>query len=164
MKIVISFLMLVILTGCGYLPKNSFKIKVQDNVFVEGSRDIALLSGMYKINEENIGFDSNAGSISSVIYSFENNPDDLLEFYLSTLNQLGWKLIDEDINKTVDKMAGIKIGKNYLQKYNFRRDKENLSIEIKSINNNLIDHQKNSKVEKNYKISNFIKFFFSSSL
>ncbi|GDX36241.1 hypothetical protein LBMAG18_07520 [Alphaproteobacteria bacterium] len=164
MKMVISFLMLVIITSCGYSSTNSLKIKVQENVFVEGSRDIALLSGMHKINEENIGFDSSAGSISSVVYSFESNPDDLLEFYFLTLSQLGWKVIDKDINNPVDKMTEIKIEKNNSQKYSFRRDKENLSIEIKSTNNNLIYNHKNSKVEKNYKIRNVVKFFFSSSL
>ena len=91
MKMVISFLMLVIITSCGYSSTNSLKIKVQENVFVEGSRDIALLSGMHKINEENIGFDSSAGSISSVVYSFESNPDDLLEFYFLYLFLLSSK-------------------------------------------------------------------------
>jgi hypothetical protein len=164
MKIVISFLMLVIIASCGYLPINSLKIKVQDNVFVEGSRDIALLSGMHKINEDNIGFDSNVGSISSVIYSFENNPDDLLEFYLSTLNQLGWKKSDENFENTTNKILNKTAIINSSQKYNFRRDKENLSIEINSAKDNYFEHQKNNKFGNNHKIINTIKFFFSSSI
>ncbi|MFM7620780.1 MAG: hypothetical protein ACKO47_04160 [Alphaproteobacteria bacterium] len=149
MKIVISFLMFLMITSCSYFKINSAKIKVQENVFVEGSRDIALLSAMHKINEDNIGFDSNVGSISSVIYSFENNPQDLLEFYLSTLNQLGWKLLDK------------KIEKNNLSKLNFQRDKENLSLEITPAQINASDTQKKFEVDKTY---NTIKFFFSSSL
>lgn len=164
MKIVISFFMLVIITSCGYLPINSLRIKVQDNVFVEGSRDIALLSGMHKINEDNIGFDSNVGSISSVIYSFENNPDDLLEFYLSTLSQLGWKQSDENFENTANKIVNKTTSINSLKKYNFRRDKENLSIEINSVKDNSFEHQKNNKFENNHKINNTIKFFFSSSI
>lgn len=152
MKIAINIFILTIIASCSYLKINSPKIKVQDNVFVEGSRDIALLSGMNKINEDNIGFDSNIGSISSVIYSFENNPEDLLEFYLTTLNQLGWKLVNENNNKTTS------------QKYNFQRDKENLSLEININDFNSSQDQQNIKIFKINNSINTVKFFFSSSL
>lgn len=147
MKIIISFFLLSIIASCSYFKINSSKVKVQENFFVEGSRDIPLVVGMNKINEDNIGFDSSVGSISLVIYSFKNNPQDLLEFYVATFNQLGWKFID----KTSDKI--------YPQKYNFKRDKENLSLEINSANPNFTD----KKIDKVTKI-NTIKFFFSSSL
>lgn len=152
MKIAINIFILTIIASCSYLKINSPKIKVQDNVFVEGSRDIALLSGMNKINEDNIGFDSSVGSISSVTYSFENNPQDLLEFYLTTLNQLGWKLVNENNNKTTS------------QKYNFQRDKENLSLEININDFNSSQDQQNIKIFKINNSINTVKFFFSSSL
>ena len=120
MKIFCVFLLFLNLTACGFFYQKS-EIKTLENAFVEGSNDIPLLIGMKKINDDDIGFDSSNGSISSVIYSFENDQQNIIEFYVNTLGQLGWKKISQSDNKII-----------------FQREKQNLTIETSQQRSNNI--------------------------
>lgn len=112
-------------------PK-SFKLQtsqepglLQDQVsedFVQGSEDIPLLSSMEKIFDESLGFDSAEGSIMSSSYQTKTDLAQIKNFYLSTLPQMGWQLIETNETK-----AG------------FKRENERLEIEfINHDNKNVI--------------------------
>lgn len=105
----------LILTSC--VKDFSFKKKAvhyKASVdFVQGSEDIPLLIGMDKMLEESLGFDSNSGSIINSSYETKLIPKHIKEFYLKTLPQMGWKLIQNDRMKCV-----------------FKRDNETLEIEF----------------------------------
>lgn len=85
--------------------------------FVSNSQDIPLLSSLIPIDDENLGFDSNSGSISSSSYHSSVSLEEAQDFYLKTLPQMGWRL---EINE--------------LGKLSFSRDKE--KVEIDFINKN----------------------------
>lgn len=113
MKILCVFFLLLNFFSCSFFYQNSREIKTLENSFVEGSSDIPLLIGMKKVSDDDLGFDSSNGSISSAIYSFENDHKKISEFYVNTLEQLGWKKISQLDNKII-----------------FQREKQNLTLEI----------------------------------
>jgi hypothetical protein len=103
-----------------------FKLKTTEDRasedFVQGSEDIPLLVGMEKINDDSLGFDSSSGSIMASSYRTKTDVEKIKNFYIKTLPQMGWKLVENE--KT---------------KLSFRRDKEKLEIEIKDqIGKNLV--------------------------
>jgi hypothetical protein len=112
-KIFCVFFLLLNLISCGFFYQKNIEIKTIENSFIEGSSDIPLLVGMRKISDDDLGFDSSNGSISSAIYSFENDHKKFSEFYVNTLEQLGWKKISQLDNKII-----------------FQREKQNLTLEI----------------------------------
>jgi hypothetical protein len=81
--------------------------------FVQGSEDIPLLVGMERVSDDNLGFDSDSGSIVSAEYTSENDAKSVKNFYIKTLPQMGWEVV-----------------KNLESKVVFKRDKENLEIEF----------------------------------
>ncbi len=83
--------------------------------FVQGSEDIPLISGMTKSEDSSIGFDSSSGSIISSSYESTKNKKAIAEFYLNSLPQLGWQIINKNENKI-----------------SFKRDNEELEIEFTS--------------------------------
>jgi hypothetical protein len=113
MKIFCVFFLLLNLISCGFFYQKNIEIKTIENSFIEGSSDIPLLVGMRKISDDDLGFDSSNGSILSAIYSFENDHKKISEFYVNTLEQLGWKKISQLDNKII-----------------FQREKQNLTLEI----------------------------------
>jgi len=127
MKIFCVFFLLLNLISCGFFYQKNIEIKTIENSFIEGSSDIPsiensfiegssdipLLVGMRKISDDDLGFDSSNGSILSAIYSFENDHKKFSEFYVNTLEQLGWKKISQLDNKII-----------------FQREKQNLTLEI----------------------------------
>jgi len=113
MKIFCVFFLLLNLISCGFFYQKNIEIKTIENSFVEGGSDIPLLVGMRKISDDDLGFDSSNGSILSAIYSFENDHKKISEFYVNTLEQLGWKKISQLDNKII-----------------FQREKQNLTLEI----------------------------------
>ena len=113
MKIFCVFFLLLNLSSCSFFYQQNSEIKTLENSFVEGSTDIPLLTGMKKVSDDDLGFDSSNGSISSAIYSFENDHKKISEFYVNTLEQLGWKKISQLDNKII-----------------FQREKQNLTLEI----------------------------------
>ena len=105
----------LILTSC--IKDFSFKKKAahykSSTDFVQGSEDIPLLIGMDKMVEESLGFDSNSGSIINSSYETKLIPKYIKDFYLKTLPQMGWELIQNDRIKCI-----------------FKRDNEKLEIEF----------------------------------
>lgn len=81
--------------------------------FAQGSEDIPLLVGMEKISGDSLGFDSNSGSIISSSYEVKADFKKVRNFYLETLPQMGWKLVQNGEKSAV-----------------FKRDKEKLEIEF----------------------------------
>ncbi|MBU6339505.1 MAG: hypothetical protein KGQ36_06025 [Rickettsiales bacterium] len=67
--------------------------------FVNGSEDIPLVKGLTQTNDENLGFDSSSGSISSTTYKSEIDLERIKNFYVKTLPQMGWKLIKNKIGQ-----------------------------------------------------------------
>jgi hypothetical protein len=81
--------------------------------FVQGSEDIPLLLEMQRVSDDNLGFDSNSGSIISSSYETKIPFKMVKEFYLKTLPPMGWNIM-----------------KNFENNVSFKRDKENLNIEF----------------------------------
>jgi hypothetical protein len=81
--------------------------------FAQGSEDIPLLLGMEKMQGESLGFDTAAGSIITSSYTTKNSLQKVRNFYLETLPQMGWKVLQNGENKAM-----------------FRREKEKLEIEF----------------------------------
>ena len=140
MRIFFAIILLFFLASCANFYSRNNAILALENSFVEGSSDIPLIVGMKKISDDDLGFESNNGSISSTIYSFENDQKKIIEFYINTLDQLGWKQDSSNGNKII-----------------FKRDKQNLSIEVSQ------GEVSQGEVLQSKKI-NTIKFFISSML
>jgi hypothetical protein len=119
MKIFYTLFLISILSSCNLSIQKYRDIKTTQNSFVDGSSDIPLLIGMNKVSEDELGFESSNGSISCAIYNFENDDEKIMDFYGKTLLQLGWKEISKESNKI-----------------SFRRDKQNLTIEINTKKHN----------------------------
>ena len=90
------------------------------NQFVAGSKDIPLASGLNKISDDGLDFDSASGSIIAVTYKSSEDLQKVREFYLKTLPQLGWKNLKND-QQSVDMLK-------------FKRDSEKLEIELLNYN------------------------------
>jgi hypothetical protein len=97
--------------------QETIKIEVSHD-FVQGSEDLPLLVGMEKIFEESLGFDSASGSIMSSSYETKISAEKIKSFYQKTLPQMGWKMKKTDSKKLA-----------------FKRENENLEIEISSKDN-----------------------------
>ena len=67
--------------------------------FISSNTDIPLIPGLIEINDEDLGFDSDSGSISSISYESEISSKEVQDFYLKTLPQMGWKLTNQDLEK-----------------------------------------------------------------
>lgn len=128
-KIHVLPLLVLLFSSCAVKEFNNFKqpesLVNQKNIkmevshdFVQGSEDVPLLVGMEKIFEESLGFDSASGSIMSSSYESEINAEKIKSFYQKTLPQMGWKIKKTDSKKLV-----------------FKRENENLEIELYSENN-----------------------------
>lgn len=61
--------------------------------FVEGSQDIPLAKGLNKIEKDSLSFDSFAGNVISVSYKSKVSLEEIEDFYIQTLPQMGWKIV-----------------------------------------------------------------------
>lgn len=104
-------------TGNGGLSTKKLSLSTS---FVAGSKDIPLAAGLNKVSDEGLDFDSASGSIIAITYKSSNNLQEIKDFYIKTLPQLGWKKIDNNQPK-VDLIR-------------FKRDKEKLEIEFLNYN------------------------------
>ena len=109
---------LLMLQNCGFDKVGNFfnyspKEITQDTEFVEGSDDVPLFSSLKKFGEEDVDFDSASGSISSLIYESSVNLDEVRNFYIKTMPQMGWKIHQNGKKKIV-----------------FYRQKQKLEIEL----------------------------------
>ncbi len=109
---------LLMLQNCGFDKVSNFfnhspKEITQDTEFVEGSDDVPLFSSLKKFGEEDVDFDSASGSISSLIYESSVNLDEVRNFYIKTMPQMGWRIHQNGKKKIV-----------------FYRQKQKLEIEL----------------------------------
>jgi hypothetical protein len=109
---------LFILQNCSLNKVHSFfnsdqKENISDTEFVENSDDVPLFAALKKFGEEDVDFDSASGSISSLIYESEVDFDQVKNFYIKTMPQMGWK-----------------ISQNSKRKIIFYRQKQKLEIEL----------------------------------
>ena len=65
------------------------------NGYVNGSEDIPLVKKLVQIDSGHLGFDSSSGSISMTTYRSWEDLDKVKDFYIRTLPQLGWRLLEE---------------------------------------------------------------------
>lgn len=123
MKKILLTLPFFLLFSCSYLDQLDKEIQkfvhrekggpAVSEEFVQGSEDIPLLLGMEKISDGALGFDSAAGSIISSSYSTDLTKNQIKDFYLQTLPQMGWT-ITRNAEDVIDS----------------KRDKEKLEIEF----------------------------------
>jgi hypothetical protein len=114
-KILLGLSLLLLLPSCFVKTDfNSSKINHSKNIeFIEGSEDIPLYNALVKVNEESLNFDTTAGSISSLSYESSVNLNKVHQFYLKTMPQMGWKVIQNSEKKII-----------------FLREKQKLEIEL----------------------------------
>ncbi len=113
MKKISVILLLGFFVSCNIANASFLENKTQ---FVQDDLDIPLAPNLAKINDDEVGFDSAAGSISALTFKSKNDLAIVQEFYIKNLPQLGWiqaKSAKKDILK-------------------FTRDKEKLEIEFDS--------------------------------
>ncbi len=91
----------------------SEKLTSKDKQYVLGSSDIPLIDGLELMEEDSTSFDTMSGDI--VISKYEGNLklESVKDFYLTTLPQLGWRLVDKKS-----------------QKMSFKREKDKLEIKF----------------------------------
>ncbi len=106
-------------TGSGGLSNKELSKKTVTS-FVAGSKDIPLASGLNKVSDEGLDFDSASGSIIAITYKSSDDLQKVKDFYTKTLPQLGWKNIENNQPK--------------LELLRFKRDKEKLEIEFLNYN------------------------------
>lgn len=116
-------LCLILISSCSSYKKD---MKIQHEIavnsifaaeFVEGTDDIPLADGMQKIDgEENLNFDLPSGNIIAISYRSDSRLNEIKDFYIDTLPQMGWVSVDNDIANN--------------SKINFKRDGEKLEIEF----------------------------------
>ncbi len=85
--------------------------------FVDGSQNIPLASGLKKIEDDSLIFDSTGGNVISVSYTTKSHLPSIKSFYISTLPQMGWKIVKNNNLTSVDVI-------------NFERENEKLEIEF----------------------------------
>ena len=113
-KITLTLLALFLVFSCSekfdfFVNNNEDKLAASDE-FVQGSEDIPLLIALEKTSDEAIGFDSHSGSIISSSYKSEIPNNEIRNFYVKTLPQMGWKIIKNLENKAVFKKRKREVG------------------------------------------------------
>ena len=81
--------------------QNALKISSSElttTEFVKGSQDIPLLDGLGMASNGDLNFDSNSGSISNIDYNTNIDLEEVQNFYLKTLPEMGWRLVKNDLN------------------------------------------------------------------
>jgi hypothetical protein len=116
-KLIFPLLCLFMLQNCGFDKVSNFfnssPKAINQTEFVEGSDDVPLFSSLKKFDEEDVDFDSASGSISSLIYESSDNLEQVRNFYLKTMPQMGWRIHQNGKKKIV-----------------FYRQKQKLEIEL----------------------------------
>lgn len=107
MKKILSLVLIsILLTSC---VNNLFKQDIQDikqeklelsNQFIEGSEDIPQLKAMKKLQDDDLGFDSESGSIMFSSYKSEIDLEKVKNFYENTLPKMGWQLTKNNISES----------------------------------------------------------------
>ena len=85
-------------------------------IFLDISDDVPLIEGLKKIEDEDVGFESDSGSIKSSSYLSEISFEEVKTFYLKTLPQLGWDMVYSDSDGISFIRNGNKIEINFSKK------------------------------------------------
>lgn len=113
-KIFLFLAILLLFSSCYFMPNNNF---ISNTEFVEGSQDIPLAQGLTKIGENAFSFDSTSGNIISISYKSTKDLEEIKDFYLKTLPQIGWQEVK--YNKATS-----------INSIDFKRNNEKLEIEF----------------------------------
>lgn len=114
-KFHLTIFVLLLLSSCigDDLPKSTEQTSANEEItateFVKGSEDIPLVNKLEILENENVDFDSSSGRISRVEYKSSINLETVQEFYLKTLPQMGWKLVQNDQNRSLFTREGQKL-------------------------------------------------------
>lgn len=124
MKKLLIILTLFSLSSCDLLKKSSknndkkeFELQQINMQFVEGSQDIPLAKGLEKIEDESLTFDSFNGNVLSISYKTKQDLEEIRDFYLKTLPQMGWKIVKNQRPTSIEVV-------------DFERENEKLEIEF----------------------------------
>jgi hypothetical protein len=103
MKKYLLIFIIFLFSSCSFIKTQEQNKVLEPSIdgFVSGSEDIPLLKNLVQISEDNLGFDSSAGSISSVTYTNVTDVKEVKEFYVRTLPQMGWKSIKKDLEQII---------------------------------------------------------------
>ncbi len=119
----ILFCVLFCVFSCSFLEKNTAPEQYNQMEFVEGSKDIPLAKGLSKnSNDDDLGFDSEGGSVVFISYKNEVGTKEVRDFYLKTLPQMGWEMSKNNDSSNLNII-------------DFVRDNEKLEIEFAKQNN-----------------------------
>jgi hypothetical protein len=102
------------------IKSNLENLNFKDQKYVLGSTDIPLFDGLTLMDEDSTSFDTMSGDIVISKYVGDFKLKLVKNFYLTTLPQLGWRLVD----KKSDKIS-------------FKREKDKLEIKFDYASNGL---------------------------
>lgn len=117
----IFVLIFAILLGSCVASDLQYHLQDRQKIYILGSDDIPLFTGLTLIEDDSSDFDSVLGSISISKYSGNVTVKDVQDFYIKTLPQMGWMLT---------KIKGSDLS--------FSREKDRLEIKFSSENSALI--------------------------
>jgi hypothetical protein len=104
LKLLPIILFLTLLISCSpkidYHENSTVTKERKFSGYVFGTKDIPLLSGLNIIDEESTNFDTISGNITIASYFGEFTLDEVKDFYMITLPQVGFKL-QEDNNSNI---------------------------------------------------------------
>ncbi len=86
--------------------------------FVVGSEDVPLFQGLIQTEDDdlNLGFDSGSGTISSSSYKSQFSEIDVKNFYIKTLPQMGWFLVNKSNENLIFKRENKTVTISFLNK------------------------------------------------
>ncbi|MBM5782424.1 MAG: hypothetical protein FJ368_03270 [Pelagibacterales bacterium] len=86
--------------------------------FVTGSEDVPLFQGLVQSENDdlNLGFDSGSGTISSSSYNSKFSGGEVKNFYIKTLPQMGWFLLNKSNENLVFKRENKTVTISFLNK------------------------------------------------
>ena len=119
---IILSLSLIVLLNSGFV-KNA-----QTQVFLPGFEEMPVMPGLQVIEGAGINFDTAAGRIAEAYLTGKIGLEEILSFYSTTLEQLGW----EEVNTRT-----------------FEREGEALFLELENIDDEIIVHFRLSPIVKN---------------
>ena len=94
-KFLCGFFLIISLNSCAIIPKKPSNLSPKITAeFIKGSLDIPIAKGLEIISDEEVEFDSSAGSFASSTYQSKNSIESIKKFYSETLPQMGWDLTE----------------------------------------------------------------------
>ncbi len=131
-KILLVFIISFLISSCSTkveYQENSDVAQIRDSSgYVFGADDIPLFLGLEMIEEESTNFDTISGNIAISSYFSNSSLEEVKDFYLVTLPQIGFKLKDS-IGKDVEHALFYKRNSDSLE-ISFRKDDDELLVKF----------------------------------